>query len=76
MNIQTFQNFQVKYSRITDLTSSQLLFTGMKLLLVWALDNYDSFVPSFYKTNLIKSLIYRAFRICSTENVFFRKLIF
>ena len=38
-------------------------FTGLGL-------RYDSFVPSFYKTNLIKCLIYRAFRICSTENGF------
>ena len=37
---------------------------------------YDLFVPSFYKTNLIKCLIYRAFRICSTENYFLSEIDF
>ena len=44
-------------------------FTGLGL-------RYDSFVPSFYKTNLIKCLIYRAFRICSTENGFLSEIDF
>ena len=44
-------------------------FTGLGL-------RYDSFVPSFYKTNFIKCLIYRAFRICSTENGFLSEIDF
>ena len=37
---------------------------------------YDSFVPSFYKTNFIKCFIYKAFRICSTENGFLSEINF
>ena len=44
-------------------------FTGLGL-------RYDSFAPSFYETNLIKCLIYRAFRICSTENCFLLEIDF
>ena len=44
-------------------------FTGLGL-------RYDSFVLSFYKTKLIKCLIYRAFRICSTENGFLSEIEF
>ena len=44
-------------------------FTGLGL-------RYDSFVPFFYKTNLIKCLIYRAFRICTTKNGFLLEIDF
>ena len=44
-------------------------FTGLGM-------NFHSFVPNYFKTNLIASLMHRAFKICSQQTCFERELEF
>ena len=38
--------------------------------------NFDSYIPLSYKSGLISSLLYRAFKLCSNFEVFHQQIIF
>ena len=37
--------------------------------------NFDSYIPLSYKSGLISSLLYRAFKLCSNFEIFHREII-
>ena len=38
--------------------------------------NFDSYIPLLYKSGLISSLLYRAFKLCSNFEIFHQEIIF
>ena len=63
----------VLITRLEDMTVSTSIYR--KDTFSGLLMQYDSFLPPSFKRNLISGLIYRAWKICSSEDLFQQELI-